>query len=336
MSSTDGQNIYNLKIPKYANEETHYLLTKGRITFSSYINRILFITTFLLVLVLFNKYYWYTEYRSVLGGFGSNKTRFLAYYFVWLQFYKYVLPFATAAFIIIQSVKRLHDVNKSGFLLLVPFYNVYLLFANGTKGNNDYGIDPQHNVTVKYFDEIDEPQNTQPKKKTPSIYIRFMLTLGLVYAVIVNYSSSNVSASRVENSIQKKQNNTSFKDEGEASRFIDDDIVYGNVSVEARFPGGNSAWNRYINDAVTSNLEALEKRQEEGTLVVKFVIRKDGRLSNIVVLPCDSKKDCLGENSYLAQVVVKAIKRSLNWIPAKQNGKNVSVYRQQPVTFKAH
>ena len=69
-------------------------------------------------------------------------------------------------------------------------------------------------------------------------------------------------------------------------------------------------------------------------MVVKFIIRKDGKISNIVVLPCGNKDNCLDEDSYLAQIVVKAINKSPKWIPAKLNGKRVSIYRQQPVTFK--
>ena len=48
-----------------------------------------------------------------------------------------------------MTVKRLHDLERPGWhwwLLLVPFYNVYLglvlIFAQGTIGPNQYGPDP--------------------------------------------------------------------------------------------------------------------------------------------------------------------------------------------------
>lgn len=47
------------------------------------------------------------------------------------------------------SVRRLHDVNKSGWTLLlsfVPVLSLYLLYLNileGTNGTNDYGKDPK-------------------------------------------------------------------------------------------------------------------------------------------------------------------------------------------------
>lgn len=41
------------------------------------------------------------------------------------------------------GVRRLHDSNKSGWWLLVPFYNLYLLIRKGTVGPNFYGPDPK-------------------------------------------------------------------------------------------------------------------------------------------------------------------------------------------------
>lgn len=52
--------------------------------------------------------------------------------------------------IAIQSIKRLHDINMSGWwylLFLVPYANIvfglYILFKNGTSGSNKYGSDPK-------------------------------------------------------------------------------------------------------------------------------------------------------------------------------------------------
>ena len=47
------------------------------------------------------------------------------------------------------AVKRLHDLGRPGWhywLLLVPFYNLYLglvlLFQQGTPGSNRFGVNP--------------------------------------------------------------------------------------------------------------------------------------------------------------------------------------------------
>ena len=54
------------------------------------------------------------------------------------------------------GVRRMHDLNKSGWYYLIPFYNLILLFTNGTEGPNDYGVDPKN---PEYMDEVDQIGN---------------------------------------------------------------------------------------------------------------------------------------------------------------------------------
>lgn len=56
-------------------------------------------------------------------------------------------------FSLAQGVKRLHDLNKSGFLILLCFipligwiFGLYMLFADGTVGPNQYGEDPKNRM----------------------------------------------------------------------------------------------------------------------------------------------------------------------------------------------
>jgi len=42
------------------------------------------------------------------------------------------------------GVRRIHDGNKSGWFILIPFYNLYLLIIEGDKGANEYGEDPKN------------------------------------------------------------------------------------------------------------------------------------------------------------------------------------------------
>jgi len=41
------------------------------------------------------------------------------------------------------SIRRMHDVNKSGWFILVPIYNLILLLTDGTRGDNRFGSDPK-------------------------------------------------------------------------------------------------------------------------------------------------------------------------------------------------
>lgn len=41
------------------------------------------------------------------------------------------------------GVRRMHDVGKSGWFLLIPIYNLILAITPGTVGDNEYGADPK-------------------------------------------------------------------------------------------------------------------------------------------------------------------------------------------------
>lgn len=48
-----------------------------------------------------------------------------------------------------QSVKRLHDMDQTGWLAILPVYNpVLLLFVDGTRGKNQYGEDPKRRAPL--------------------------------------------------------------------------------------------------------------------------------------------------------------------------------------------
>ncbi len=42
------------------------------------------------------------------------------------------------------GVRRMHDVGKSGWFLLIPIYNLILACTNGDTGANAYGDDPKN------------------------------------------------------------------------------------------------------------------------------------------------------------------------------------------------
>ena len=44
------------------------------------------------------------------------------------------------------AVRRMHDVGKSGWFVLVPIYNLILACTNGVQGDNEYGADPKATV----------------------------------------------------------------------------------------------------------------------------------------------------------------------------------------------
>lgn len=54
-------------------------------------------------------------------------------------------------FIWAQGAKRCHDRNNSGWFQIIPFYGLWMLFAEGDSGDNDFGPDPKReNRTEEY------------------------------------------------------------------------------------------------------------------------------------------------------------------------------------------
>lgn len=52
------------------------------------------------------------------------------------------------------SIRRIHDVNKSGWWILCPFYNLFLLFSKGDTGANQFGENPKNNPIAKEIEQI--------------------------------------------------------------------------------------------------------------------------------------------------------------------------------------
>ena len=51
------------------------------------------------------------------------------------------------------AIRRMHDVGKSGWYMLIPFYNLVLAVTEGNRGPNEYGEDPKgavQGVTEQY------------------------------------------------------------------------------------------------------------------------------------------------------------------------------------------
>ncbi|WP_028979550.1 DUF805 domain-containing protein [Sporocytophaga myxococcoides] len=44
------------------------------------------------------------------------------------------------------GVRRMHDVGKSGWFLLIPFYNLILAVTEGEIGSNQYGPSPKEDT----------------------------------------------------------------------------------------------------------------------------------------------------------------------------------------------
>lgn len=101
--------------------------------------------------------------------------------------------------------------------------------------------------------------------------------------------------------------------------------IYENIVEQpAQFPGGESALLSYI--AKNTKYPSIAQEQGlEGTVNLRFVVEKDGRVGNVTVLKSLSK-ECDRE-------AVRVIKSLPRFTPARQQGHPVRVYYTIPVRY---
>ncbi len=112
----------------------------------------------------------------------------------------------------------------------------------------------------------------------------------------------------IDDALKKKDSVISYKDEK-----------------ESEYPGGSSAWIRYMK----KNLEYPERALNasvKGQVYVVFILDKEG---NVI----DSRISKSVEYS-LDEEALKIINNSGKWKPAFQNGHYVKSYKMQPVNFE--
>lgn len=104
-------------------------------------------------------------------------------------------------------------------------------------------------------------------------------------------------------------------------------ISFSKVDQEAEFTGGSSAFLQYLNNNLKYPDTALHNGVE-GTVLIQFIIEKDGSIADVKVLEGED----LGYG--LADEAVKVISNMPKWIPARQGDRNVRSYKKQPITFR--
>lgn len=102
--------------------------------------------------------------------------------------------------------------------------------------------------------------------------------------------------------------------------------VFEKVDVEATFPGGEQAWRKYLEKNLNPNVP-VENGAPVGiyTVIVQFIVDKTGAISDI--------KTLTNFGYGMEQEVLRIMRNSPMWTPAKQNNRLVKAYRKQPVTF---
>lgn len=104
---------------------------------------------------------------------------------------------------------------------------------------------------------------------------------------------------------------------------VNEEPAFTMVETESQYPGGIANWNKHL----SQNLSYPRKLKQviHGTIIARFIVNKEGYVENIQIEK--------GLHPMLDEEVIRVIKLSKRWKPAKQNGKPVNAYKTQPVVF---
>jgi hypothetical protein len=106
----------------------------------------------------------------------------------------------------------------------------------------------------------------------------------------------------------------------------DNNKVFTKVEVASYYAEGNDAWKKYLQYHLHPDIPVAEGwKAGTYTIVVQFIIRTDGSVSDVTTTNYQGSKT--------AQHCIDLVKQSGKWVPAVQNGRPVNAYRKQPITF---
>ncbi len=116
---------------------------------------------------------------------------------------------------------------------------------------------------------------------------------------------------------------TCFTEEGEKQK---KDCAFER---EATFRGGDEGWRKYLVKKLTAQSDTYSrylKQNELYTVIVRFIVAKDGSITDVYV----EKKG----KAKLDAMAVEIIQSSPDWNPAVQYNRKVNAYRRQPISFQ--
>jgi len=145
------------------------------------------------------------------------------------------------------------------------------------------------------------------KRESPIKITLKVLSVGMLYALLLFVFSTETVA-------QEVSKNNDFKKVTE-------------VSVKPDFPGGMVEFYKFVGQNYKMPAE-VTKQKLNGKVYLKFMIEKDGSLTNIEIL-----RDKIGYGA--GEEAARVLKLSPKWIPASDQGKPVRVMYSLPITIQA-
>ena len=105
----------------------------------------------------------------------------------------------------------------------------------------------------------------------------------------------------------------------------EDTTIYNVVEVMPSYPGDMTECYMFVARQMHYPKEA-EKKGIEGRVLIRFVVEKDGRLTNFEVIETP--------DPLLSDEALRVLKQMPKWIPAKNKGKDVRCRYSMPILFR--
>lgn len=171
------------------------------------------------------------------------------------------------------------------------------------------------------------------KKNSKSIISYWMLAAFLAISFV--FTSCSWGGSEKENAgDDASQNQEVIKQSTEVTEMepatvdvVTEEEVFTVTEQMPEYPGGEEALMKYLSE----NIKYPEKAKEmkiEGKVFVSFVVQKDGKVADVVVLK--------GIGGGCDEEAVRVVSAMPNWSPGYQKGKPVNVKYTLPISFVLH
>ena len=221
----------------------------------------------------------------------------------------------------LKSIKQNHEyladqgVIKCGFS--VDAYQ-YLLLNNYSALQLGFANSFNHSLTFKRLVMMKKISS----KKLSAIKLMIVIPMALMAVYLVS-CSKDPNSNKVLNTDSKEVKTTTVPDNKIGSEMD----VYESYAIQVKpaFPGGDEALMKYVAENTKYPKEALEKNIE-GTVYVRFVVNKNGKVENA--------KELRSVDPFLEAEALRVVSSLPAWKPGMNKGKPVNVWFIMPVKFK--
>ncbi|MBS4044180.1 MAG: energy transducer TonB [Chitinophagaceae bacterium] len=230
-------------------------------------------------------------------------------------------------------------------IVISALFYISTLFFSGKESKGNIIIE---DVSLEKFEQEEKkpeppPPPPPPKPEPPKVEITKFTPPKIVKDEEVKPEEKPPEVEKLEETKIGTINQIGDKDKGivEAPKEVstgvapvkveeDYDRLFTSVQIESEFPGGQEAWNKYLqrnlNSEVPKDNGAPSGRY---TVEVSFTVDKEGNISSVSGILANG-----GSNDYgTIEEAIRVIKRGPKWKPGVQNGIQVKSRKKQRITF---